>query len=179
MVEPPLIAVFGSSMARPGDGLYEQGVECGRLLALAGFGVLTGGYGGVMEAASKGAFEAGGRTVGVTVPDVFRERAGANEFVSEEVRTSHLMERIHELTEPAAGTIVLPGSIGTMAELGIAWNLAYVSRYSGASLKPIVIVGDMWREVVDFLGGRLATDTGLVVCVDDVAAAVEEVVRRL
>lgn len=166
-------------MAAAGDGLYEQGVECGRLLAEAGFGVVTGGYGGLMEAVSRGAVHAGGRALGVTVPDVFKERPGPNEFVSEEWRAAHLVERIHELTDVSAGAIVLPGSIGTMTELAVAWNLAYVARFSGEDPKPIITVGAMWAEVVQWLARRLETDLGLVGNAPDVPTAVGEMIDQI
>ena len=177
--DTPVIAVFGASSASPGDGLFEQGVECGRLLAEAGFGVVTGGYGGLMEAVSRGAAQAGGRVLGVTVPDVFVDRPGANEFVSEEWRAAHLVERIHELTDVSAGAIVLPGSISTMTELMVAWNLAFVARFSGDDAKPVVTVGDAWAELVAELGERLDTDTALVTCVGGVDEAVAAIRRRV
>jgi uncharacterized protein (TIGR00730 family) len=179
MRSEPLIAVFGSSQAVPGDGLYELGVECGRLLADAGFGVVTGGYAGLMEAASRGAAESGGRVVGVTVPSAFPGRSGANPFVEDEVAAAHLVERIHHLTHLAAGSIVLPGSIGTMTELAMAWNLAYVARFGEGPPKPIVTVGPMWSELVAHLTDLLETDGDLVTCVDDVTSAVRTVVARV
>ena len=171
-VSNKIIAVFGASKSVPGDGAYEDGVICGRLLAENGFGVVTGGYGGLMEAVSKGASEAGGHVLGVTVPDVFRDRDGANGFVTEERRAAHLLERIHQLTDVSAGTIVLPGSLGTFAEFGIAWNLAFVARFSGEEPKPVVTVGPTWHQLVKDLGSQLGTDTGLVRCVATVAEAV-------
>lgn len=174
-----LIAVFGSSRALPGDGAYEQGVECGRLLAEAGFGVVTGGYAGLMEAVSRGAAEVEGHVVGVTVPDAFPGRSGANEFVIEEVAAAHLVERIHHLTDLAAGSITLPGSIGTLTELAMAWNLAYVARFAAADQKPVITVGPVWRDLVSHLADLLDTDGSLVTCVDDVRSAVEAIEERL
>lgn len=174
-----LISVFGSSRAVPGDGVYEQGVLCGGLLARAGFGVVTGGYAGLMEAVSRGAAEAGGRVVGVTVPTVFPGRTGANPFVAEERAAGHLVERIHHLTDLADGSITLPGSIGTLTELAMAWNLAYVARFAEADRKPVVTVGPVWRDLVAHLVQILDTDDDLVTCVESVPEAVEEMVTRL
>ncbi len=178
-VNHKMIAVFGASKSTPGDGIYEDGVTCGRLLAAAGYGVVTGGYGGLMEAVSRGANEAGGHVLGVTVPTVFRERDGANAFVAEERRAAHLVERLHELTEVSAGAIILPGSLGTMVELGVAWNLAFVARFSGSTPKPVITVGSTWRDLVEHLGSQLRTDTGLVRCVPTVDQAVEEISRSV
>lgn len=174
-----LIAVFGSSAAVPGDGVYEDGVLCGGLLARAGFGVVTGGYAGLMEAVSRGAAEAGGHVVGVTVPEVFPGRSGANAFVAEEIAAAHLVERIHHLIDLAAGSITLPGSIGTLTELAMAWNLAYVARFAATPKKPVITVGPVWRDLVAHLVDLLDTDDDLVTCVETVPDAVREMTERL
>ncbi|WKZ83674.1 MAG: LOG family protein [Acidimicrobiia bacterium] len=175
----PLIAVFGSSQALPGDGLYEEAVRCGDLLARSGFGVVTGGYGGVMEAAARGARLRGARAIGVTVPSVFPDRPGANEFVSDEMPTTHLMERIHALTDLTEAWIAMPGSLGTLAELAIAWNLAFVARYSATPPKPLVTVGEVWAALVDHLAGSVGADRSLVITARDVDEAVAAVVRLI
>ena len=154
-------------------------MTCGRLLAEAGLGVVTGGYGGLMEAVSRGAHEVGGHVLGVTAPTVFQDRDSANEYVADERRAPHLVQRLHELTELSAGAIVLPGSLGTMAELGVAWNLAFVARFSAVDPKPIVTVGATWQDLVEYLGAKLDTDTGLVRCVATVDEAVEAIIRSL
>lgn len=175
----PVIAVFGASRVVPGDSIYEQGVVCGRMLAEAGYGVATGGYAGLMEAVSRGARQAGTRVLGVTAPEVFPDRPGANDFVSEEWRAAHLMERIHEMTRVSAAAIALPGSLGTLTELVAAWNLGYVARFSGAMPKPLVTVGDRWGRIVTDLAELLEMDAGLVTCVADVPAAVATIRDRV
>ncbi|MGH9167487.1 MAG: LOG family protein, partial [Acidimicrobiia bacterium] len=104
----PVVAVFGSSSAEPGAPDYEDARRLGRLLAEAGVAVATGGYGGLMEAVSSGAHQAGGRVIGVTVPTVFPDRPAANPFVGEERRAESLTERIHQLTDLAEAAIALP-----------------------------------------------------------------------
>jgi uncharacterized protein (TIGR00730 family) len=175
----PVVAVFGASSSSPGDGHYEAGVTCGRLLAEAGFTVATGGYAGLMEAVSEGAASAGGHVIGVTVPPVFPDRHGANPHVIEERRARTLTERIHELIAVSDASIALHGSIGTATELLVAWNLAYVARFAGLQPRPVVAVGARWRGLVATLTMTLETDVDLVTCVDDVADAVATVVRRL
>lgn len=170
---PKVVAVFGASMSAPGDGYYDEGLVCGRLLAEAGFAVATGGYGGTMEAVSKGASEAGGEVIGVTAPGVFPERGRPNEHVTTETRSQSLMERIGELTGSSDGAIVLWGSLGTAAELLMAWNLAYVAPFSGRTPKPIVAVGEPWVSLVPHLEETLGIERGLVEVVDDVRTAVE------
>lgn len=168
----PVIAVFGASASVPGDGDYESGEDCGRLLALAGYDVVTGGYSGLMEAVSKGATSAGGTALGVTAPSIFTERPSANEFVTEEVRAASLTERIHELIAVSSGSIVLHGSIGTLTELAVAWNISFIANRAGRRAHPVVAVGHRWREVVAYLADRLETKPDIVTCVDDVGSAV-------
>ena len=175
----PVVTVFGSSQSIPGDGQYEVGERCGRLLAEAGFAVATGGYGGLMEAVSQGARKAGGRVIGVTAPSIFPGRDGGNDHLTEELRANSLTERIHELVSIADASIALHGSIGTMAELGVAWNLAFVSRYAGTRPKPVVAVGPLWKSVHDDLASMLHTDPSVVTCVPTVDEAVAVVVERL
>jgi len=173
------VAVFGASIVSAGDPLYEQGVRCGRLLAEAGFGVATGGYGGLMEAVSLGARKADGRVTGVTVPSVFQNRDGGNAHLTHETRAQSLLERIQELAGTTAAAIALSGSLGTATELLAAWNLAYVTRFGEEEPKPIVAVGEPWASLVPLLTQALGTDGSLVSLVDTVDDAVETVAARL
>jgi hypothetical protein len=174
-----IVAVFGASSCKPGDGYWEEGEECGRLLAEAGYDVATGGYGGLMEAVSRGAHGAGGRVIGVTVPLAFPDRSGANEFVTDEVRAESLTERIHQMTAVASAAIALHGSIGTLTELIVAWNIAFVARFAGKDPLPVIAVGERWRSVVADLVDILETEGGLVECVATAAEAVDAVKRRV
>ncbi|HAX80981.1 MAG TPA: DNA-binding protein [Actinobacteria bacterium] len=176
---PHTISVFGSAQAHPGDGLYEQGMRCGELLAAAGFVVMTGGYAGVMEAVSRGAQERGGTVIGVTAPAVFSDRPGANAFVTHERPAPHLLDRIHDMTHLSAAAITLPGSLGTLTELVAAWNLAFVSRFSDGTPKPLVTVGRAWMALVDHLAATLGADRNLVTTVDTVEEAVADISQRL
>lgn len=173
------VSVFGASAPRPGDAVYEAAVALGADLAVAGYAVATGGYGGLMEAISRGAAEAGGHVVGVTAPALFPNREGANRWVTEEVPHSTLLNRIDDLVENSAAAIVLPGSIGTLAEMTAFWNNAFISRFSGAVPRPLIAVGDPWSSLVPQLAETLATDGSLVTLVADERRAADEVKRRL
>jgi len=173
------IAVFGASGSAPGDTTYAEGIACGEMLAHHGFAVATGGYGGTMEAVSHGARAAGGRVIGVTAPSVFPGRSGPNEHLTDEVPARSLIERIDLLTGDAAGIIALHGSLGTAAELIVAWNIAFVQRFSDGTPKPIVAVGSPWRELVPHLESTLDTEPGVVDVVDSAAEAVRIMVDRL
>lgn len=134
----------------------------GSRCAAQGYDVVTGGYGGAMEAASRGAVQAGGRVIGVTAPDLFPTRSGANSYVSNEIRAKSLTERIGILADLADGAIVLPGSIGTIAELVIVWNLNHIARANRSVRLPTVAVGKGWDELCNLLTGRLGA------CGDDI-----------
>ena len=181
MTQPwrPTVAVFGASSAAPGDGHFEDARELGRLLADAGYAVATGGYGGLMEAVSEGAASAGGHVIGVTAPAVFRSREGANVHVTEELRAASLTERIHDMIDLSDAAIALHGSLGTATELMVAWNLAFVARFSHEDPDPVVAVGATWRRMINDLGEILETDTSVITCVDTVADAVAFISRRL
>jgi uncharacterized protein (TIGR00725 family) len=174
-----IIAVFGSAQSVPGDGVYEDGVRCGELLAAAKFTVATGGYAGLMEAVSRGARAGGGIVIGVTAPTVFPDRSGANAYVDREHPAPSLLDRIHTLTSQSDAAITLPGSLGTLTELVAAWNLAFVARFSNTPPKPIVTVGSEWATLVDHLAQALNADRRLVTTVDTVEAAVVKVTELL
>lgn len=140
------ISVFGSSEPREGEPLYEEARRVGSLLADAGFGVLTGGYGGVMEGASRGARERGGGARGVPC-SIFRGR-DPNRFLTETRPTSDLFERTRHLIEPALGFIVLRGKSGTLAEIAFLWALR---RAGSLGPRPVVLLGDPWVSLLRHL----------------------------
>ena len=138
----PRIAVFGSSTARPGSPAWTLSHDLGAELARAGATVMTGGYGGIMEACSQGANEAGGTVIGVTV-ELFERRGPVNRFVTERVHTPDLFERLRYLVHHADGFITVPGSIGTLTELFLTWTLLSVQ---GRPSAPLVLLGDHWAD---------------------------------
>src|SRR5919202_3105336 len=153
MNAPLSITVFGGSRVQPDSEEYAGARRLGRALAQHGFAVVTGGYNGVMEAVSRGAKEAGGQAIGVTV-DVIGQVASPNAYLDQEVRTAALLERIDKLVELGAGYVVLPGGAGTLAELAVVWNLALFGALHG---KPLIVVGDGWRQVLATLVDHLHT----------------------
>jgi len=177
--ESTVVAVFGSSGSDPQSTEYADAVRCGRLLAEAGFAVATGGYAGTMEAVSRGATEAGGKAIGVTAPAVFPGRPGTNPYITEERPAPGLVLRIDRLLSLSSASITLPGSVGTLAEMVLAWNLAFVARFTGEAPKPVVTVGARWRRLVADLTDVLATDGSIITCTATVEEAVVEVRRRL
>ncbi len=155
----PLISVFGSSSLTPDDAAWQGAERLGTLLARAGYGVLTGGYSGLMEAVSRGARSVDGiPVIGITAPDVFKQRDRGNPYLTREIAASHLLERIHLLSEASVASVALPGSIGTLTELMIVWNLAAVAPMARRPRKPIVTVGEQWRTLVSDLAQQLSAE---------------------
>lgn len=136
------VAVFGSSEPAEDDPLYRQAREVGRLLAGERWTVVTGGYGGVMEAASRGAREAGGRTLGV-VSRIFDHRE-PNPYLDEVRRTDDLFERQRRLVEASDAFVVMWGRAGTLSELSLLWALA---RAGCLGPRPVILLGERWRPI--------------------------------
>ena len=163
-----VVTVFGSSRPAPGSPAYETAQALGAALARAGFAVATGGYGGTMEAVSRGAKEAGGKTIGVTAA-VFR--SAANAWVEEEIRVQTWQERLLKLVELGAGYVVLPGGTGTLVELAVAWE--WINK-GFLPARPVVVLGEFWLPVVNAIPAtELRSDPILR------AAGIEEAVALL
>jgi uncharacterized protein (TIGR00730 family) len=138
-----IVTVFGSSRVRAGEAQYVAARALGRVLAGKGFVVCSGGYGGVMEAVSRGAKEAGGTTLGVTAK-FFTMRA--NEWVDREIRVKTWQERLFELVKRGHGYVVCPGGTGTLVELAVVWEMLNKGALVG---RPLVVLGDFWGPVIE------------------------------
>lgn len=143
MPSPKMITVFGSSRPRAGEADYEEARTLGQALAVRGFVVCSGGYGGVMEAVSRGAKEAGGRTLGVTA-EFFRSRANA--WVDEEVRVKSWQERLFELIRRGRGYVACKGGTGTLVELAVVWEML---NKAVMPARPFVVLGEFWRPILE------------------------------
>jgi len=143
----PVISVFGGSSPRQGSEPYQVAYEVGRLLAERGFAVATGGYSGTMTAVSQGASQAGGYVIGVTSDQIEQFRPlGINQWVVEEIRYRTLQDRLIHLIRSNDGMIVLPGGIGTLSEMALAWSFLQVGEISP---RPISLLGKMWRHTIE------------------------------
>ena len=138
-----IVTVFGSSRPRAGDAQYAAAQALGAELAGKGFVVCSGGYGGVMEAVSRGAKEAGGRTLGITAK-FFTARA--NNWVDEEIRVKTWQERLFELVKRGHGYVVCPGGTGTLVELAVVWEML---NKGAMARRPLVVLGDFWGPVIE------------------------------
>ena len=114
--ERKVVTVFGSSRPKAGEADYEEARALGTALAQRGFAVCSGGYGGTMEAASRGAKEAGGHVLGVTA-EFFRARTNA--WVDEEIRVSTWEERLFELVRKGDAFVACKNGTGTLIKLAM------------------------------------------------------------
>src|SRR5579863_2062263 len=137
-----VITVFGSSRPEEGHADYAEALELGRALAGAGFAVCTGGYGGVMEAVSRGARESGGRVLAVT-SSFFRPRV--NRWVEEETCMATWRERLFELVRLGDGYVACKGGTGTLVELAVVWEML---NKRAMTPRPFVVLGDFWEPIV-------------------------------
>jgi len=175
----PAISVFGSARTRVDDPFYALGVELGGKLVDAGFAVITGGGPGVMEAANKGACEAGGVSVGLGIELPFE--SGLNEYVDRGVNFRYFFARKTMFVKYAQGFIVLPGGFGTFDELFEALTLVQTEKVTSF---PIVLVGtSYWSGLVDWIrdtvladGKISARDLDMFRLTDDIDEAIEVMV---
>ena len=148
-----IIAIFGTSRAKLGDSVFSLAEEIGRMLAQAGFTIANGGYGGTMLASAKGAAEAGGKIIGVTcasfkrTPNEYINRK--NKYISREIVTNSLDERLDTLVKLGQGYVVLPGGTGTLLELAKVWELKNKGFLKKS--KPIILLGGFWKPLVDLI----------------------------
>jgi uncharacterized protein (TIGR00725 family) len=138
-----IITVFGSSRPRPGESDYEEARRLGGELARRGFQVCSGGYAGVMEAVSRGAKEAGGRTIAITSA-FFGNRANA--WVDEEHAANTWQERLFELIRFGEAYVACKGGTGTLVELAVVWEMLNKRVMTG---KPFVTLGDFWEPIIE------------------------------
>ena len=167
------VAVFGSSQTAPGSVEWDDAHRAGRRIAAKGLAVITGGYGGTMEAVSSGAAAAGGHVIGVTAPVLFPDRVAANPYVHEVVEASSLANRIDIMMQRSSATLALPGSIGTAAELLISWNTNHMLRQGGGRPRLSVAVGSGWKALARALVDEAGADEHDLKWVDTVDEGVD------
>ncbi len=141
-----ILSIFGGSAPQDGSKDYQQAYDLGKIAANAGWTVATGGYIGVMEAASRGAYDAGGHVIGVTCEEIeFFRPIGKNPWVTEERKFETLRERLGHLIECCDAAIALPGGVGTLAEISMMWNMLIIKSIPP---KKLILVGSGWEKVI-------------------------------
>src|SRR3990172_11338257 len=114
-----IVTIFGGSKCCESDPEYVEALRVGGLLAEGGFTICTGGYLGVMEAASRGAREKGGRVLGIVMNQF---QAEPNRYLTDKVATPHFYERLQRLITRSIGFVAIRGGMGTVTELSLVWN---------------------------------------------------------
>jgi len=174
------VSIFGSARTPPGDPYYRAAVETGRLLARAGIPVITGGGPGIMEAANRGAYEAGGSSIGCNIELPFEQ--GSNAFLRRSLNFKFFFVRKTMFVKYATAFIVFPGGYGTLDELFEALTLIQTGKVRHF---PVILFGAAyWAGLVDWLrttvaaGGKINPgDLDLFCVTDDPEEAVRIVCR--
>lgn len=177
----PCVSIFGSARTKPGTEYYELAVDVARKLADAGFGTITGGGPGIMEAGNKGANEVGASSVGLNIDLPFEQ--SANEWIDKDksIDFNYFFVRKVMFVKYAQGFIVLPGGFGTLDELFEALTLIQTRKIHAF---PVVLVGKkFWGGLIDWLkatvlemeGNISPEDMFLFELVDTAEEAVEHV----
>ncbi|MDD2758358.1 MAG: TIGR00730 family Rossman fold protein [Patescibacteria group bacterium] len=150
------VTVLGSARLKPNTKYYKIAEELGRLLGKNGFTTITGGGPGIMEAANKGAYEAGGNSVGLNIQLPFEQRI--NPFVKKSAAFYYFFTRKVMLTSPANAFVFFPGGFGTMDEFFEVVDLIEMGHMPDV---PIILVGsEFWRPLVDFMRKKSAATVG-------------------
>ncbi|MFN6964762.1 MAG: LOG family protein [Pyrinomonadaceae bacterium] len=137
-----IVTIFGGSKCDDSSPEYREARVLGRRLAEAGFTICTGGYLGIMEAASRGAREAGGRVFGIVMNQF---KAEPNRYLTDKVASDHFYDRLQNLITRSVGFVALRGGMGTVTEISLVWNKLATRVLEP---RPLVLVGECWREVV-------------------------------
>ena len=175
----PCVSIFGSARVKDVDPMYQECVTTARLLGEAGFGIITGGGPGMMEAANRGAREAGVPSIGCNIELPFEQ--GTNPYVDVAIDFRYFFVRKTMFIKYAEAFIIFPGGFGTMDELFEALTLIQTSKIRSF---PVVLFGsEYWSGLVDWMAGTMARegkisehDRALLQVTDSPEEAVEHVV---
>jgi uncharacterized protein (TIGR00730 family) len=143
----PAVTVFGSARFKPGEPYYELARQTGNVFAKAGFTVLTGGGPGAMEAANRGAHEAGGTTYGLNI--ILPHEQQPNPYVDDSFEFNYFFVRKVMLVKYSCAYIVVPGGLGTLDELFEAATLIQCKKIGPFPL--ILVGGKFWKGLRDFI----------------------------
>ena len=153
-IDRPAVSIFGSARIQPDSRAYAAARKVGRRFAKHGWAVITGGGPGVMEAANRGAKEAGGLSVGFNIE--LPHEQGSNPYLDISYMFKHFYARKVCFVKPAEGFVIFPGGFGTLDELFEALTLIQTGK---AQNFPVVLIGtDYWEEMISWVRGELLAD---------------------
>ena len=178
----PAVSIFGSARVQPGDPVYDQTQEIARMLAERGYAVITGGGGGVMEAANKGAADGGGRSVGLNIELPMEQRP--NPFSNLKLSFRYFFVRKVMFIKYAQAYVVMPGGLGTLDELTEALTLIQTRKIKPF---PVIMVGTkFWGPLIDWFKQTLIAeqmiaeaDLDVFRVIDDPKEVVKEICRTV
>ena len=178
---PKAVTVFGSARTTPEDASYQLGVEVGRKLAEHSYAVITGGGPGIMEAANRGAHEAGGLSVGLGIE--LPHDQGLNEYVDLGLNFRYFFARKTMFLKYSQAFICLPGGMGTMDEFFEVMCMVQTGKVTNY---PIVLMGtEYWTGLLEWMDKTLAaggfineSDRELFLLTDDPDEAVSHIIKR-
>jgi len=176
----PLVSIFGSARTNPDNPYYKSAQELGELLAAKGYGVLSGGGPGVMEAANKGAFIKKGTSVGLNIKLPMEQHA--NIYQTEALHFRYFFIRKVCFVKYSVALVAYPGGFGTLDEFAEVLTLIQTHKINRI---PLVLVGiDFWKPLVDFFNNTLLKehmispeDMDLFILVDTAEEACEYIVK--
>lgn len=143
----PAVSIFGSARSKPGDRYYQQAEEIARLLVQNGFNVISGGGPGIMEAANKGAAEAGGRSAGLNIELPYEQKP--NTYANIHLNFRYFFIRKVMFIKYAVAYVILPGGFGTLDEFSEAITLIQTKRIKPF---PVILVDkSYWRGLLEWL----------------------------
>ena len=152
------VAVFGSARTPPDDPEYRAAQETGALLARAGYSVITGGGPGIMEAANRGAFEAGGTSVGCNIELPHEQKS--NDYLTLSLKFKYFFVRKMMFVKYSDAFIIFPGGFGTLDELFEALTLIQTRKIHNF---PVVLYGSKyWQEMLNWLRGPMLAEGKIV-----------------
>ena len=178
---PKAVTVFGSARTTPEDASYQLGVDVGRKLAEHSYAVITGGGPGIMEAANRGAHEAGGLSVGLGIE--LPHEQGLNEYVDLGLNFRYFFARKTMFLKYSQAFICLPGGMGTMDEFFEVMCMVQTGKVTNY---PIVLMGtEYWTGLLEWMDKTLAaggfineSDRELFLLTDDPDEAVSHIIKR-
>ncbi|MBT8342420.1 MAG: TIGR00730 family Rossman fold protein [Desulfatitalea sp.] len=176
----PAVSIFGSARTRPDDPIYQKAVQIAGLLVNNGFSVITGGGGGVMEAANKGAAQAGGPSVGLNIKLPFEQKPNA--YADIQVEFNYFFIRKVMFLKYASAYLAMPGGFGTLDEIFEVMTLIQTKRVKPF---PIILVGsDYWSGLLTWIKERLRAagmispdDLDIIQLIDDPEQVVATIKR--
>ena len=150
----PAVSIFGSARTKPQDPAYKKAEKIAELFVRNNYAVITGGAGGIMEAANKGAAEAGGKSVGLNIILPFEQEPNA--FANIELDFKYFFVRKVMFVRYAMAYVIMPGGFGTLDELFESITLIQTHRIKPL---PVILVGtDYWSGLIDWIKARLLDD---------------------